>query len=137
MDSISQGGQGPFDRTREPGNNDKKGLLGFQIFDNLVIVKTLVGSDNYDLYGGRYFGKERLQEVYGPSSRMGIARAQFSMPEILGDPIETKKGMIRGAPPFLGIVPDPGHFLSAIKDKNGGIQIENYPDWSFQPHYHG
>jgi len=57
---------------------------------------------------------------------MGIARAEFSMPEILGGPIETEQWMIRRAAPLLGIVTDPGHLLFAIKDKDGGIQIEDY-----------
>jgi hypothetical protein len=62
---------------------------------------------------------------------MGIARTEFSMPEIFGDPIETEKGMIRGATPLLGIVTDPSHLLFAIKDENGGIQIEDHPDRRF------
>jgi hypothetical protein len=53
------------------------------------------------------------------------------MPEILGDPIETEQWMIRRAAPLLGIVTDPGHLLFAIKDKNGGIQIEDHPDRRF------
>jgi len=57
---------------------------------------------------------------------MGIARTEFSMPEILGDPIETEKGVIRGAAPLLGIVTDPSHLLFAIKDKDGGVQIEDH-----------
>jgi len=57
---------------------------------------------------------------------MGIARAKFSMPEILGDPVEAEQWMIRRAAPLLGIVTDPGHLLSAIKDKDGGIQIEDH-----------
>jgi hypothetical protein len=64
---------------------------------------------------------------------MSIPRAKFSMPEILGDPIEAEKRMIRRATPLLGIVTDPSHLLFAIKDKNGGIQIEDHPDrrlWS-------
>jgi len=68
---------------------------------------------------------------------MGISGPEFPVPEIFGHSIETEKGMIRGTPPFLGIVPDPSHFLFAIKDKNGGIQVEDYSDWSFRPYYHG
>jgi hypothetical protein len=68
---------------------------------------------------------------------MGIAGAKFSMPKIFGDPIETEKGMIRRATPFLGIVTDPSHLLFAIKDKYGGIQIEDHPDRRFWPYYHG
>jgi hypothetical protein len=62
---------------------------------------------------------------------MGIARTEFSMPEIFGDPIETEKGMIRGATPLLRIVTDPSHLLFAIKDKYSGIQIEDHPDRRF------
>jgi hypothetical protein len=62
---------------------------------------------------------------------MGIAGAKFSMPEILGDSIEAEKRMIRRATPLLGIVTNPGHLLFAIKDKNGGIQIEDHPDRRF------
>jgi hypothetical protein len=39
--------------------------------------------------------------------------------------------MIRGAAPLLGIVTDPGHFLFAIKDKDGGIQIEDHSGGRF------
>jgi hypothetical protein len=63
---------------------------------------------------------------------MGIARAEFSMPEIFGDSIETEKGMIRGTTPLLGIVTDPSHLLFAIKDKYGGIEIEDHPDRRFR-----
>jgi hypothetical protein len=62
---------------------------------------------------------------------MGIARAKFAMPEILGDPIETEQWMIRRAAPLLRIVTNPGHLLSAIKNKYGGIQIEDHPSWRF------
>jgi hypothetical protein len=58
---------------------------------------------------------------------MGIARAKFSMPEILGDPIETEKRMIRRAAPLLGIVTDASHLLFAIKGKDRRIQIEDHP----------
>ena len=58
---------------------------------------------------------------------MGIARAQFSMPEILGDPVEAQKGMIRRSPPLLGIVTKTSHLLFSIEDKNCGVQIEDYP----------
>jgi len=57
---------------------------------------------------------------------MGIARAKFPMPEILGDPIETEQRMVRRAAPLLWIVTDPGHLLFAIKDKHGGVQIEDH-----------
>jgi hypothetical protein len=57
---------------------------------------------------------------------MGIARAEFSMPEIFGDPIETEKGVIGGATPLLWIVTDSSHLLFAIEDKDGGIQIEDH-----------
>jgi hypothetical protein len=57
---------------------------------------------------------------------VGIARAKFSVPEILGDPIETEQRMIRRTPPFLRIVTDPGHLLFSIKDKHGRIQIEDH-----------
>jgi hypothetical protein len=48
------------------------------------------------------------------------------MPEIFGGPIETQKWMIRWATPLFGIVTDPSHFLFAIKDEDGGIQIEDH-----------
>jgi hypothetical protein len=62
---------------------------------------------------------------------MSIARAEFSMPEIFGNAVETKEGMIRRPAPLLGIVTDPSHLLFAIKDKYGGIQIEDHPDRRF------
>jgi hypothetical protein len=83
-----------------------------------VIVKTLAGSDNYDLYRRRQFAKDFLQEFYGPSSGMDIARAEFPMPEIFGDPIEAEKGVIGGPAPLLRIVSYPSHLLFAIKGKN-------------------
>jgi len=57
---------------------------------------------------------------------MHIARAKFAMPEILGDPIETEEWMIRRATPLFWIVTDPSHLLFAIKDEDGGIQIEDH-----------
>jgi hypothetical protein len=120
-----------FDRGREFGHNDEKGFVGFQIFDGLVIVKTLVCTNSYPLYRGRQFGKGDLQEFHGSSGGMGIAGTKFSMPEILGDAVEAEKGVIRRPSPLFGIVTDPSHFLFAIKDKDGGIQVEDHSGGRF------
>ncbi|MFH1756435.1 MAG: hypothetical protein ABH969_00145 [Pseudomonadota bacterium] len=50
--------------------------------------------------------ENRFQEFYGPSSRMGISRAEFSVPETFVDFIETEKGVIRGTTPRLGLIED-------------------------------
>jgi hypothetical protein len=62
---------------------------------------------------------------------MGIPGTKFSMPEILGDPIEAEQGMIRRTAPLFGIVTDPGHFLFAVEDKDSGIQIEDHSGGKF------
>lgn len=67
-----------------------------------------------DLNKGRQFGKGCFKEFDGSSSGMSIARAKFSVPEILGYPIEAEKGMIGGAAPLLGVVADASHLLFAI-----------------------
>ena len=43
MDLVTYGRKFSFDRSRELGNNDGNGLVGFQVFDDLVIVKALDG----------------------------------------------------------------------------------------------
>lgn len=60
---------------------------------------------------------------------MRVAGAKFPMPKVFGDPIEAEKRMIRGPALFLGIVTDPGHFLSAVKGQDCGVPDRKLPWW--------
>lgn len=65
------------------------------------------------------------QEFNSADDSMGIAREKLSTPRILGDSIETKKGMSRKWTPLLQIGIDPSHVPFILEDEDGRVQTEN------------
>lgn len=122
---VGQGRKLPFDRLGQASDDGKKRFFRFQIFDRLVVVKTLVSPYNFDFDGRGKLSKCRLEKLDRSGGRVRVAGTQFSMPVIARKAIETQQGMIR-RPSFLGrVVSDDRRFLLSVKGQNRRVEIED------------
>jgi len=133
---VLEMGEFAFDRPRQAGHDHETGPPGFQPFDDLVVVKPFVGAENRQPDSRWPLCETRREQVECPTGGVGVAGAQLPMPEVLGLPLETQQGMIRGPSTLDRVVADLGLLLLAVEDEDGRIDIEDQPRGPAWPHRH-
>jgi hypothetical protein len=86
-----------FDRPGHPGDDGKKTLLGFQIFDRLVLGTSPVSPDNFDFYGSRDLGESRAEKLGRTRGSVDVAGMEFSPPRLPRSDDLTKRCVILAA----------------------------------------
>ena len=118
-----------FDRGRQAGDDHEAGSPGFEPLDELVVVKPFVRADDHQPHPGGGLGEARPEQVERPAGRMGIARPQLSMPEVLGSALEAEQRVIRRPASLDRVVPDPGLLLLAVDDEDRRVDVEDQARW--------
>lgn len=77
-----------FGRSRQASNDHEARAPGFQPLDQLMVVKLFVGVENRQSDPSRPLCETCREQVERPTGSRGIAKAQLSMPEVLGSAFE-------------------------------------------------
>lgn len=120
-----QVGEPALDGPGQAGDDNEGGFASFEPFDQAVIVKPLVGADYNRSHTGRNLGEAGLEKIEDPGGSMGVAGAQFPVPEVSAVALEAKQRMVRGSPALDGVVTDPCFLLFAVDHQHRGIHIED------------
>jgi len=126
---VFQVSQLAFDRSGEPGDDDKASFALFQPLDDPAVVKSFVGADDHRSDFRRDFGEASFEQIQGTAGSMNISRAQLPMPEVFGSSLEAKQWMIRASSTLGGIVTDFCALLFSVDYKDGGIEVEDQARW--------
>src|SRR5260370_6475012 len=136
MMAVTQAGEPLLDGLSQLGSDHKASLSLLQPGNGLVIVETLVGTDDNLSYSGGDLGKASLEEIANSGRRISMTWTQLPTPEVLRLSFETEQRMVRSASRLEGLVTNICGFLFSVNDQRRGIQIENQTPGPARPDAH-
>src|SRR5215472_16199255 len=80
--SVAQVSKSALDRREQTGNDDETGLMRFEPFDQVVIVKPLVRAHDCRSHAHGKFGEAGFEQIKNSGGGIGIAGPQFAVPEV-------------------------------------------------------
>src|SRR5216684_1324764 len=125
MLAVAQAGEALLEGLSQLGGDHKASLFLLQPGNGLVIVETLVGTDDNLSYPGGDLGKASLEEIANPGRRISMTGTQLPAPEVLRLSFETEQRMVRSSSWLEGVITNICALLFSVNDQRCGIQIEN------------
>src|SRR6266536_1232072 len=136
MRAVAQAGEPLLDGLSQLGGDHKASPSLLQPGNGLVIVETLVGTDDNLSYPGGDLGKASLEEIANPGRRISMTWTQLPVPEVLRLSFETKQRMVRSSSRLERVITNICGFLFSVNDQRGRVQVENQTPGPARPDTH-